>query len=69
MNFRGGKRTKKKRSKSYKKAGNKYRKNKTRTYKSKTNLFTRSMQQKFSLAKQISMAKFMKNYSRNFRQR
>ena len=57
MNFRGGKRTKKKRSKSYKNAGNK-------KFKSRANSITRSMRRKLSLAKNISIAKFMKHYSR-----
>tara|TARA_B110000008_G_scaffold274372_2_gene310062 strand:+ start:818 stop:991 length:174 start_codon:yes stop_codon:yes gene_type:complete len=56
MNLRGGKRTKKKRSKSKKKAG--YRKTKTRT-------FNRSMRRKLSLARLTSIDRFMKNYSQH----
>jgi hypothetical protein len=60
MNFRGGKRTKKKRSKSYKNAGNK-------KIKSRANSITHSMRRKLSLAKNISIAKIIKNYSRKSR--
>tara|TARA_B100001175_G_scaffold313192_1_gene320381 strand:+ start:4493 stop:4693 length:201 start_codon:yes stop_codon:yes gene_type:complete len=66
MNFRGGKKTKKKRVKSYKKAGNKL--SKTRNI---NNLITRrQLLRKLSHTKRISMSKFIKrNYSRNSRRR
>lgn len=64
MNFRGGKRTKKKRSKSLRKASGPFRNRRNKT-KSRPPLFTPSLLERLSKHKYLSMRNSMRTSMRN----
>ena len=65
MNFRGGKRTKKKRSKSLRKASGPFRNRRNKTKSRQTPLFTASLMERLSKHKYLSMRNSMRTSMRS----